>query len=88
MNLSTWSYASPKPRKRGTSLEMGALFPLSFVGFLELYVGARSFSINATRVWMDCNATVSSAFGGAEVVWSGVGFVSIRGGVKGRHVCA
>ena len=66
---------------------MEALFPMSFVGFLELSVGARSFSINATRVWMDCNASASSAFGGAEVVWSGVGVVSIHGGVRGRRVC-
>ena len=61
---------------------------MSFVGFLELSVGARSFSINATRVWMDCNASASSAFGGVEVVWSGVGVASIRGGVGGRHVWA
>ena len=50
LNFSTWSHASPKPRKRGTSLEMEALFLSSFVGFLELSVGAHSFSINATRV--------------------------------------
>ena len=68
LNLSTWSYASPKPRKRGTRLEMEALFLLSFVGFLEFSVGARSFSINATRVWMDCNGSAISAFGGVEVV--------------------
>ena len=49
LNLSTWSYASLKPRKRGTSLEIEALFPPSFVGFLEISVGSRSFSISATR---------------------------------------
>ena len=57
------------------------------MGFLELSVGARSFSINAMRVWMDCNASASSAFRGAEVVWLGVGVVSICGGVGGRGVC-
>ena len=67
---------------------MEALFPQSFVGFLELSAGTRSFSINATRVWMDCNASASSAFGGVEVVWSGVGVTSIRGGVGGRRVWA
>ena len=67
---------------------MEELFPLLFVGFLKFSVGARSFAINATRVWMDCSASVSSAFGGAEVVWSGVGVMSIRGGVGGRLVCA
>ena len=77
-----------EPRKRGTSLEMEALFPLSFVGFLELLLGAHSFSINAMRVWMDCNASASSAFEAIEVVWSGVGVASIRGGVGGRRVWA
>ena len=67
---------------------MEALFPLSFVGFLEFSVGVRSFSINATRVWLDCSASASLAFGGAEVVWSSVGVVSIRGGVGVHHVCA
>ena len=57
------------------------------MGFLELSVGVRSFSINATRVWMDCNASESLAFGGVEVVWSGVGVV-IRSGVGGRRVWA
>ena len=37
---------------------------------------------------MDCNASASSTFRGAEVVWSGVGVVSIRDGVGGRRVCA
>ena len=36
---------------------------------------------------MDCNASASSAFGGVEVVWTGVGVASIHGGVGGRHVC-
>ena len=67
---------------------MEVFFPLSFVGFLELSVGARYFSINAIRVWMDCDASASSAFGVAEVVWSGVGVMSIRGGVGGHRVCA
>ena len=67
---------------------MEALFLLSFVGFLELFAGAHSFSINATKVCMDCNASASSAFGGVEVVWSSVGVASIRGGVGGLRVCA
>ena len=66
---------------------MEPLFLSSFVGFLELSVGACSFSINATKVWMDCNASMSSAFGVAEVVWSGVGVTSICGGVGGLRVC-
>ena len=37
---------------------------------------------------MDCSASASSAFGGIEVVWSGVGVASMRGGVRGRCVCA